>query len=404
MKTASFAQTRCFTVISRKKGSKVYHGRTWDVEFLKKEKKWKLIVNSKNEIENFLNEYKILTKSYLNEFSDFEANTIIIWKGLYKYENYLEKENRQKALKKQITEVTSDYLSLVFHRFLERTKNGLQIRINNNLIEPFNPFPIQKDFRSIPYKQKKFSTDNIKIEGFVLPSRSIDENLNGITIWTTKNKGLMDMEGIYIYRSDRIILFGGWLGLIKKSTRMQLARLRVDVGNSVDHLLHLNVAKSQVVIPHDLINAFEIYIDELKIEAEREFYNRGIKRFSSKTNKNNSQLFERRPSNKGVLLEINSNFNLLKDLNNSLNNHQKSKLNVIIKMINTTINKIRHTDQDEIFVGIENKDGISINDLKVSIDGLLKSGLSKEEIKKDILPNLGFEINTFPNEVLNLLK
>ena len=36
MKTASFSQTRKFTVLSRKKGEENYAGRTWDVDFLKK--------------------------------------------------------------------------------------------------------------------------------------------------------------------------------------------------------------------------------------------------------------------------------------------------------------------------------------------------------------------------------
>ena len=223
------------------------------------------------------------------------------------------KETDRYALKKQITEITSDYLSVVFHRFMERKVNPLQIRINNNLIASFNPFPTHiADFRPIEYKQRNFSTDTIRIEGFVLPSRSIDESQTGISIWATKNRSLMDMEGIYIYRADRLIHFGGWNGLIKKAPRLQLARLRVEVGNSVDHLLHLNVAKSQVVIPHDLTTAFEKYIEELKIEAEREFYNKGIRKFSNNRKEDNVQLFERKASNKGTLLELNSNFPLLK--------------------------------------------------------------------------------------------
>lgn len=177
MKTASFSQTRCFTVLSRKKGTKKFSGRTWDVNYLKKVGKWQLIVNSEEEITILIEQYHSLSKGHLNSFEDFEANTIVVWNGLYKFENYLEENNRQSALKKQITEITSDYLSLVFHRYMERKANSLQIRINNNLIAPFNPFPTTiTDFRPIEFKQKHFSTDTIKIEGFVLPSRSMEES------------------------------------------------------------------------------------------------------------------------------------------------------------------------------------------------------------------------------------
>jgi hypothetical protein len=404
MKTASFAQTRCFTVISRKKGDTKYCARTWDVDFLKKNG-WKIIINTQDEIDELIEIYKELSEGHLNKFQNFEANTIVVWKGLYKYENYLEEKNRQDALKKQLTEITTDYLSIVFHRFMEKEKFPLQIRINNKLVIPFNPFPInEKDFRPIEYKQKKFSTDSIKIEGFVLPSRSIDESQKGLSCWTTKNRGLMDMEGIYIYRADRIILFGGWNGLIKKAQRLQLARLRVDVGNSVDHLLHLNVAKSQIVIPYDLTNAFEKYIEELKIEAEREYYNRGIRKFSYDKKINNAQLFERKSCNKGFLLELNLEFPLLKSLRTELNKEQLSKLNLVLRMINTRINNIRQSQEDQKFVGIEDKDGMTLDEILFCINQLIENGLTPELIRKDILPNLGYLVESLPVEIQNIIK
>ncbi len=404
MKTASFSQTRCFTVLSRKKGTKNFIGRTWDVNYLKLVGKWRLIVNTKEEIARIIQQYNSLSEGHLNRFENFEANTIVVWNGLYKFENYLEEDNRQSSLKKQITEVTSDYLSLVFHRYMERKTNSLLIRINNNLIAPFNPFPTTiTDFRSIEFKQKHFSTDTIKIEGFVLPSRSIDESQN-ISLWTTKNRSLMDMEGIYIYRADRLIHFGGWNGLIKKAPRLQLARLRVDIGNSVDHLLHLNVAKSQIEIPHDLKVAFEKYIDELKTQAEREFFNRGIRKFSSNLRQDNVQLFERKASNKGTLLEVNNSFPLIKSLMSELKKEQLAKLNLVIRMINNTINEIRQTHEPKEFVGIEEKDGLSLKDLITCVNELTESGLSTELIKNEILPNLGFTPSSLPKEVIQLLK
>jgi len=404
MKTASFSQTRKFTVLSKKKEDKKYHGRTWDVDFLKLNG-WKIIVNSEDEVASFLYEYNRLSKAYLNNFEEYEPNTIVIWEGLYKFEKYLHEENRKIALKREITEVTSEYLALVFHRFIEKDINPLKIRINNTLVSPFNPFPeTEKDFRQIEPKQSVFRSDVVKIEGFVLPSRAITETSKGLTHWTTKNKGLMDMEGIYIYRSDRIILFGGWNGIIKKSPRLQLARLRVEVGNSVDHLLHLNVAKSQIVIPHELRVAFEGYIQELKIEAEREYYNRGIRKFSGNKSQNHTQLFERSYSNKGSILELNTSFPLLKNLQESLNNKQNSQLNLIWRMINTRINTIRHVHEEQEFLGIEEKDGMSTEELETNIRDLLAASITKEMIKDDLMPNLGFKYTSLPESIRLLLN
>ena len=213
----------------------------------------------------------------------------------------------------------------------------------------------------------------------------------------------MDMEGLYIYRADRIILFGGWNGIVK-APRLQLARLKVEVGNSVDHLLHLNVAKSQIVVPHELRNAFEDYIQELKIEAEREYYNRGIRKFSGKKSNDNIQLFDRSYSNKGSILEVNNNFPLVKTFKDSLNKKQQSQLNLLLRMINNRVNNIRHVHEEKDFIGVEEKDGMSVDELKDSILELQSNGLSNETIKEDIIPHLGFKYSSLPDNIKSLLK
>jgi hypothetical protein len=403
MKTASFSQTRKFTVLSRSKGRKKYCGRTWDLDLLKSGK-WQILVNTDDEINSLLVKYKFHSSDMFDSFENYEANTIIIWEGLHKFEDYLEEKNQKKALKKEITEVTTDHLSLVFHRFMEKKENKLEIRVNNKLLEPFNPFPThEKDIRLIEFKQKGFGTDSIKLEGFILPSRCIEETKNSITHWTTKHRSLTDMEGIYIYRADRIIIFGGWNGIIKKGPKLQLARLRVEIGNKVDHLLHLNVAKSQVIIPHDLKDAFESYITELKTEATREFFNRTTVRFPTKK-ENKINLFERNPSNKGILLELNNDFPILEELNKELSLVGKSHLKILLKMINTQVNIIRESHEDKVFLDTEKIDEISTKDIVKTIKNLKENGIEPNIIKKEVLPRLGYQINSFPDEILKELN
>ena len=404
MKTASFSQTRKFTVLSRKKGTSEYFGRTWDLNALKTNK-WQLIVNSKEEIEQIIHAYQTQSQDNLGQFDNYEPNVIVVWYGLYKYEEYLEEDNRRKALNREITEVATDHLSLVFHRFMERKKSPLQVRVNNLRLKAFNPFPTDENgLRSVEFKQKSFGSDSIKLEGFVLPARSIDETKeSNFTLWTTKYRSLIDMEGIYIYRADRIILFGGWNGLIKKVPRLQLARLRVEIGNSVDHLLHLNVAKSQVIIPHDLKDAFENYINDLKDEASKEFFNRDTKKFPVK-NKNSSSLFERSASNKGMLLEVNTDFPILQALNKELSSSGRAQLKVLLRMINTQISDIRQTHEDQVFLGIERNNSLSTEELLETINTLILSGFDIKVIKTEVLPKLGYKMDSFPEEILKVLN
>ena len=269
MKTASFAQTRKFTVISRRKGTTEFKARTWDVDALE-HGHWRLNIPSESQLSHLLRQYRNLSKGYLSRFDDFTPNTIVVWHGLRKFEEHLAQINRRKALSREITEVTADHLSLVFHRFMEDLSAPLLIRVNNTRLKPFSPFPMsEKGIRRLEVKKRKFSDDQINLEGFVLPSSAIDAAKTTPNVWTPRSKSLTDMEGMFFYRQGRLISYGGWNGVIRKEQKLQLARLKVELGNRVDHLLHLNVAKSRVIIPHDLHSAFLTYASELKAEATK---------------------------------------------------------------------------------------------------------------------------------------
>ncbi|WP_439554735.1 ATP-binding protein [Dyadobacter sp.] len=404
MKTASFAQTRRFTVISKKKGAEKYCARTWDVDYLKKKGSWRILINTQEEILEYLNKYRSLSNGYFNKFEDFEANTIIVWQKLYKFEDHLDGNDRTNALKTQITEITTEYLALVFHRFMERKICPLKIRVNNKLIEPFNPFPTnQTDLRLIESRQKVFKSDIISLEGYVLPVRSIEESKEVHNIWTTKSRGLMDMEGLYIYRSDRIILFGGWNGIIRKSPRLQLARLKVEVGNKIDDLLHLNVAKSQVSIPFDLKMGFLKYIAELREQAEKEYYNRGIRRISSSKSDSVPQLFERHATNRGTQIEINNKFPLVQLISNSMDYEQQKEFRLLLKMVNNLVNKLGRANEDDNKINVST-DSDDESDLYNTIQKLLISGTSREVIRLAILPALGYRIDNIPPHINQLLN
>src|SRR5262249_41557741 len=139
MKTASFSQTRKFTVLSRAiNGPNVnrietpavnrpytppvnraeppgadleFHARTWDVDHLQQHQEWPIITNTPCEIETLLYQYHQLSTGFLNAFPGYRPSTIVVWQGLYKFGDWLG-DNKQTALSKEITELTSEYLSL----------------------------------------------------------------------------------------------------------------------------------------------------------------------------------------------------------------------------------------------------------------------------------------------------
>lgn len=402
MKTASFSQTRKFAVYSRQSTSDSFKGRTWDLGILESGD-WKIKINSDAEITTVISKYRKLSDSFMNQFEKFEANTIIAWDGLHKFEEFITERDRAEILHKELKEITEEYLSIVFHRYMERKKQPVRIRLNNRELKPFNPFPYEHDMRSIDPHTRSFNNDEFFIQGFILPARAIKESKKKST-WTTSHQSLYDMEGIYVYRSDRLISYGGWSNLAKKSARHNLARLKVDIGNNNDLRWHLNVAKSQVKIPDDLREALKKYIDILKVEAAREFNNKFVVQPKNSSQKN-QELLNLVHTSKGVTFEINENFPLFKTAFEGLNKIQASSFKFILKMLVVKLNLVRDSHQKESFITeIKTQSTISEKELEDAISKLKSSGIPAEVILKDLIPNLGYDLNTLPSGVLKQLE
>jgi len=403
LKTASFSQSRHFTVMSRTTDKTEFIGLTWDIKHLQKQG-WYAKVENSEEIKHLLSEYTKTSESYLGEFDKtFTPKTVVIWRGLYKFEDYISEHDSSEVLKTELTERTRGYLALVFHRFFERTKKPIQIRLNNVRVQPFNPFPTELDgMRSLQQHNRSIGQDEIKVEGFVLPTKCIDEVRQGVNLWVPRDRDLLDLEGIYIYRANRIISFGGWLGLTKRVQKMQLARMRIDIGNKADDLLHLNVAKSQVEIPYDIRDGIKAYIERLQIEAVREYHNKTIRKFNFKDKSNAPRFIVSQASSRGALMGVNPDFPVLKDLQETLDSQQKVKLKVLLRLANTELNSIRRVHKDTVYTGAD--EGLTETELLDTVNMLLANKFTSEYIKSHVISKLGYKASTLPSQVVKLLE
>jgi hypothetical protein len=405
MKTASFSQTRKFTVISRIQNGE-YSARTWDVEYLKSTGEWRIIVNSSDEINVILTNYRKCAADYGNQFVNFEPNTLVVWQGLYKFENYIEHSNRASALIEQLKNTTREYLGIVFHRYMQKKVKPLFIRVNHWLVEYFDPFPVEKrrDLRSAGYFECLYKGDLFKAEAFVLPAVAIkEEKKHGG--WVTPNRNLMDLEGMYIYRGDRIIYFGGWNGLMKREANLKLARLRVDVGNINDDIFQLNVAKSKISIPFELQRGFLEKLTMLRDEAKKEYFNHGIRDVSSTKNEAKESVFNKVITSKhGAVLELNIEYPGIKSFLEKLNPEQHKQFKIILHLINISSNRLLNKHEDQEITGVVEKDKIEISILVNYVIQLKSAGFDKEQIMELALKDLGFKENNLPVELTEILK
>ena len=83
-------------------------------------------------------------------------------------------------------------------------------------------------------------------------------------------------QGFYLYRCKRLILPGSWLNLhLRKEEHFKLARIQVDLPNSMDAEWHLNVTKSQVAAPAALRDEFARIARNVRVQAAEVYRFRG---------------------------------------------------------------------------------------------------------------------------------
>jgi anti-sigma regulatory factor (Ser/Thr protein kinase) len=239
LKTASFSQARQLTVMSKKQNYATVFW-TWDLDYVNQTGNWDLI---KYLPENF-NE-KIL--------ASIDSGTLVIWNDIDRVVKHF-KQNDNTALDKFliIMEQVKKHLAMVFHRFIESKK--IKIFFQDNEVKPWNPFlPDQSSTQ--PFSEEPLHNGKVILKGFVLPHKSkIDEETYKQAEGT---RGWNEHQGFYIYRNERLLLAGDWLGLFRKEEHYKLIRIQIDLPNSLDADWQIDIKKSVARPPL-------IYKDQIK--------------------------------------------------------------------------------------------------------------------------------------------
>jgi hypothetical protein len=70
-------------------------------------------------------------------------------------------------------------------------------------------------------------------------------------------------QGFYIYRNKRLITYGSWFGLKAQGEFFKLARVKVDIPNSLDMKWSLDVKKSIAIPPKQVVSGLRAYVDSV---------------------------------------------------------------------------------------------------------------------------------------------
>ncbi|MXX65549.1 MAG: ATP-binding protein [Chloroflexi bacterium] len=258
LKTASFSQCRSLTVLTRQGG--IEFAAKWDLDFVAETNQW--LVQLPTDFGEI---------PWAHELSD--SGTLVVWEKLA-----TESEaGRQHAsdLVRMFDEARS-HLELVFHRFLagEPGLKKVRILLNERPLVPFDPFHASHPATMVgPEERIRFKGSDVIVRAFTLPHRS---KVSGPD-WERNagQAGYLRNQGFYVYRERRLIIYGTWFGLARQSELTKLARVRVDMPNTLDSAWKIDIKKASAQLPSPIRRRLVKIIDPLGAASKRVYTTRG---------------------------------------------------------------------------------------------------------------------------------
>lgn len=235
LKTASLSICKKLTVISKKDST--VNCFVWDLDFVQKIGEWalkRLTIDEFSKIEG----YEKL------QFSN--SGTLVIWENFDVFN--VEQNDLLETIQEKI-EPLYKYISLIFHRYIEK---GVNFHINDRLINAIDPFLVNHKKTKIqreivmPLEDSNGVSHNINITPFILPFQT-DMSKNDIEL-VGGTEDYRNNQGFYIYRNERLIIWGTWFGeRLHELTKN--ARIRIDIPNKLDDIWDIDVKKQNATIP-----------------------------------------------------------------------------------------------------------------------------------------------------------
>ncbi|MFF5171548.1 ATP-binding protein [Micromonospora sp. NPDC000089] len=262
LKTASFSQARELTVIT-KPGAGVVSVRRWDLDVVGSTGEWRLLRTA-----------AVHAAQYV-ELIEKQGGTAIIWTKCDRLiGDSLGDLDRSHDRFLRSAESVSKHLGMIFHRFLDR-RSPIVITINGNAVIPWDPILKHSATHQVsPPERLPLAGSAVTISSFVLPHRS---KLNDAQqAYGGGTKGWNAHQGFYVYRNDRLVVSGDWLGLgVSKDEHTKLARILVDFDSTLDLLWQIDVKKSTARPPGPIIQDLKRIAAATRRHAESVYRHRG---------------------------------------------------------------------------------------------------------------------------------
>ncbi len=265
LKTASLSQCRRLTVASVKQDERSC--LRWDLDELAAhpQSDWLLFEGPAKGSE-----------PHLGSLDGKASGTLVLWERLdrivtagYTVDDFL-----------ALTVVVEAHLAMVFHRLLQGPRARIKLLVNDRPVEPWDPFMSGHTAKPWTSPTASYRTDCglVLAQCHVLPhhdklTKDEFKKNEGPAGWTAQ-------QGFYVYRNERLLVAGGWLGLgnskaWNREEAHRLARIQLDIPNTADVDWKIDVRKSTARPPVALRQWLTRLAEDTRERARRVFAYRG---------------------------------------------------------------------------------------------------------------------------------
>lgn len=271
LKTASSSICLRYGLISRTKADSAVGKLEWDLEHVENLNDWTMLQEAVTPVE----------QHWYDELCGEESGTLVVWSKCDRLlsRDYAEAGGAQEknAIRNRIKRL-KEHLSLVFHRYLDpadTTYSTVSIRVNDEPVEPWNPFFPEKAEQVLPDHARVLkiqledgSVHDARMNAWILPhSKDLTKEEND-----EKARISSRAQGFYIYREGRIIHHGGWLGVFRSDDpHYSLLRVEFDFDHELDDAFKIDVKKSRILFDPALEDSLRKTLTPFWNEADRRY-------------------------------------------------------------------------------------------------------------------------------------
>lgn len=238
LKTASFSQCRNLSVASSCSDGQTSI-RCWDLDYVGKSDQWRLLTSVDPATEALLG----------NPIRKTGSGTVVLWKNMDRIvkDANVNDASAQRLFHEVLRDI-EEHLAMVFHRFMAG-RNRIRISIGDMQLKPWDPFMLGKPgLQELPEDHLWIGNQEMTVQPYVLPHQSrLTKREHKLAAGPN---GWNGQQGFYVYRNRRLLVAGDWLGLgFKKEEHYKLARIQIDIPNTLDSEWDIDVRKSRARPP-----------------------------------------------------------------------------------------------------------------------------------------------------------